>query len=302
MKKILFTIALFCATFSFSYAQESQILVIENQNHGAKINYEHAKRLSERLKSAFTAASLSEQTISIFAIRPYMEVTEFGKVEGVKTKVTCNASLRLSLQNLLTGANFSEQTISFQGIGDDKNAAINQAINSIKASNAGLKKFATQTQTDIAAYYTKECANVLTQAQQQLELKNFVQAAIVSGAVPTSATCYKDAQTLKQKSLLAFQENNCKNLLTKSDAFTAANDFKSALMMLSQIDASSACANDVKSRIAAIEGKVDEKNKEEFDWFFKAYATGAELQKAQNKIYEEILLNFFRETKGVRVY
>ncbi len=301
MKKILFTVSLLCAFICLN-AQESQILVIENQENGANINYEHAKRLSERLKSAFTASSISDQTIAIFAIRPYMEVTEFGKVEGMKTKVTCNASLRLSLQNLLTGANFSEQTLSFQGIGDDKNAAINQAINSIKASNPALKKFATQTQSDIANYYTKECTNVVNQAQQQLDLKNFAQAAIMSGAVPTSAACYKEAQALKQKSLLAFQENNCKNLLTKADALTAANDFKSALVNLSQIDASSPCATDVKSRITAIEGKVDEKNKEEFDWFFKAYATGADLQKAQNKIYEEILLNFFRESKGIKVY
>lgn len=294
----------FCLFSSFLQAQESRLLVIDNDNHGKDITYEQKKRLTERLKSIFEASNNgnTNQVISIFAVRPYFEVTEFQKAEGLKTKVVCNTNLRLTLINLITQANAGEVMIAFQGIGDDKNTAINQAVGAIKGSNINFKKFLTQSQTNIADYYTKECDNALEQAKQQMTLNNPAEAAIIAGSIPQNATCYQKAQTLKQQALLQYQQNNCKNLVVKADAAVAANEFKNALFLLSQIDASSPCAEDVKTRIASIETKVDDKNKEDFDWFFKAYATGAEMQTAQNKVYQEILTSYFRNVKGINVY
>jgi hypothetical protein len=265
---------------------------------GAEITAENALRLNERLKTVNASNSSAEAApISIFAFRPTLEATEFGKIEGIKTKVTCQLTLSLTVQNLLTKVTFGATSLVLTGVGDDKKGAIAQAITTVKPSNPQLKKCWAAAQAEVTAYYTKQCATILETAKQQLEQLNFGEAVIAVASVPETATCYKEAQELKKEALKKWQENNCKNQLQKADLLVTNNQFDEAIGALSLIDANSPCADEVKRRIAELEPKIDAKEKERFDWFFQVYATGAAFEKAQNNLLSSLLKSYFAGTQ-----
>ena len=100
-------------------------------------------------------------------------------------------------------------------------------------------------------------------------------------AIPAGSSCAELAQMQKDELYARVQQQECTNLMQQAAALAAADKYDAALGMLARIDAESPCAAQSRQQIAELEKKADADLQQRYEWLFKYYSAGAEVEKAR---------------------
>jgi hypothetical protein len=269
---------------------------------GKGIAAQHQSRLENQLLAALTAGEGSMGAkFSAFAVLPSLEIVEWGKIEGMKSKPTVKLSLSMKLQNAQSGEVLDVQEATLTGVGANEDEAISKAIGSIRRNQPQLGKALKEFQAAILDFYENSCANLQDNASDLASRQQYREAFALLQSVPQGTPCFTTVQATKNDFYQKTQVNGCAETLAKANAAKAANDFSGALRLLGSVDAESPCFGEAKALTAALESTVDEDLKTRYEWLFKFHSTGAEAEAARWNAMNSLFLGWLREGKQINL-
>jgi len=246
------------------------------------------KDLSETLKAKLNAkliqlvnqTGVAEVGYSNFLLYPefYVNNSEVSETGLVKLTVV-NCDLNLFIARILPGRNkvaagvFASFNKVISGSGNSKEAAINNAINSLSGSDKSVVDFINKAKAGIADYYTKNCNEVLEEADRMYHLDQYAQSIAMYFAIPTTAPCYDNARSKSILVYKAFLNNQCKEdlIALKAILATASNNkdvnatekYDKAIEIFKRIDPTTSCYDEALNMIKTLEAKFEKAQQDE---------------------------------------
>lgn len=306
MNRIFLLFTFFFVATAFATAQNTpaitQSYLISRGTVESPIERKHAEEAEHVLSGILAqSAGTSGSRYSVFSLSPVISLLEEGKVEGVKTLITAKVNISVRVSNLVSSEALGAFDMVVTGSGKNRAEAITKAVQQLRNKKVQVTKEIAGFDQKIKNYYDTNCEKIAATARDHVGKKEFQAALAILHGVPVDAGCYATISTLKSEVFNSVQQQQCSNITRQADAFIAANNFIAALNTLSQIDAAAPCAGEVTARIAAIEAKVDAAQKEQWEWLFKFWATGAEAEKAKWNAYTALCLNWLRTNGKIEI-
>ncbi|MDO8365723.1 MAG: hypothetical protein Q7T20_02920 [Saprospiraceae bacterium] len=285
-------------TTSLSAQEATPIPILLAQTTlGKDLSYSNRDRIDRQILSALEVGDGANNQFSVFVIRPALDIFEQGKIEGLKTQLTVKLNLQLKLTNAMTGAVLAVQDVKASGAGNNLDEAVNRALQTMRRDNPALSKAIKTFRQKISDHYIVQCSNVNTSATELASQKKYREAFAMLHSVPQGTACFQEVSAKKLEYFDLVQTAECQNKMSRANAAVAANDFKTALQILSQIDANAPCFGEAKTAIAAIEPKVDENLKTNYEWLFSFYKEGKAAETARWNAMTAMGLLYLSENK-----
>lgn len=248
---------------------------------GKDLSYSNRDRIDRQILSALEVGAGTNNQFSVFVLRPALDIFDQGKIEGVKTQQTVKLNLQLKLTNAMTNEVLAVQDVMVSGAGNNLDEAVNRALQSMRRDHPGLSKAIKTFRQRITEHYIAQCSNVSASAAELATQRNYRDAFAILHSVPQGTPCFQEVAAKKLEYFDLAQSAECQNKMSRANAAVASNDFKSALQILSQIDSNAPCFGEAKSAISAIEPKVDENLKTNYEWLFSFYREGRAAETAR---------------------
>lgn len=298
MTKSIFTLLFALASISLFAQETPQIpIMLAQTTFGRDLSYGNRDRIDRQILSALESGDALNNQFSVFVIRPALDILEQGKIEGTKTQQTVKLNLQLKLTNAMTSEVLAVQDVKASGAGNNLDEAVNRALQSIRRDNPALTKAIKTFRQRILEHYQAQCSTVSATATELASQKKYRDAFAVLHAVPQGTPCFQEVAATKLEYFNQVQSAECQNKMSRANAAVAANDFKTALYTLSQIDANAPCFGEAKTAIAAIEPKVDDNLKTNYEWLFSFYREGKAAETARWNAMTALGLLYLTEGK-----
>ncbi|MFK7774109.1 MAG: hypothetical protein AB8F94_18300 [Saprospiraceae bacterium] len=220
---------------------------------------------------------------STFAIYPSLSVTEFDKMEGIKTLQTAQLELSLMVNNVFSNETLIVFSKNITGSGKTKNAAINNAISSIRPNQKAYLHFVNEKKKKIDSYYNSECETILADAKDAISNNENEKAVAILNTLPKSSDCRNMNVDLLNQAFQNYQKQNCNQLIQKANIASLKKDYKNAIDLLGLVDIESSCANDAKIALQKIATANDDQTAKKLAFLNKVYSDNKEIQKARQQ-------------------
>lgn len=240
-------------------------------------------KVERKVISIFTQNGVINERGSTFAIYPNISVVEFGKMEGIKTLQTVQLELSFLVKNIFSNEDFIVFSKSLSGAGNNKKAAINKAIMSIRPQQKIYKSFIEGMTERINSYYEEECNNIIADAQKALNNQEYQKAVSLLNILPNNSTCKKSNESLLDQAYQKYQTKNCNGLIQKANIAAMKNDYKTAIDYLAKVDAQSPCSGEAQQALQKIGKASDEQTAKKLEFLNKVYSDNKEIQKARQQ-------------------
>ena len=298
MIKPAYTLLFVLLSLSLSAQEAPSIPILLAQTTlGKDLSYSNRDRIDRQILSALEVGEGANNQFSVFVIRPALDIFEQGKMEGIKTQLTVKLNLQLKLTNAMTGEVLAVQDVKASGAGNNLDEAVNRALQTMRRDNPALSKAIKTFRQKISDHYIAQCSNVNTSATELASQKKYREAFAMLHSVPQGTPCFQELAAKKLEYFDLVQTAECQNKMSRANAAVASNDFKTALQILSQIDANAPCFGEAKTAIAAIEPKVDENLKTTYEWLFSFYKEGKAAETARWNAMTAMGLLYLSENK-----
>ena len=129
-----------------------------------------------------------------------------------------------------------------------------------------------------------ECQEMLAKSRVEKTNNNHDEAANLLASILPDVDCYEDAQKLLQE----IEEHRCAVALGKAKGAWANRDSRAASNALTEISFDSNCYEEAQSLAKEIAGKLDEREKREWDLAYEKYNRNQEL--TENRADNEVIL------------
>jgi len=315
MKNIfwLLLFAFFCNSglLAQEEADINSIKLFVDQGKLAAANLELPYKLQQRLQTRVTQlinqTGVAEIGYSNFIVTPKLDVLSNTVDEAGIAKIylaECELSITISRRDYggSGGAAYESFSKKLVGSGSGKDEAVANAINTLSFRDSGVVTFFRQAKVRIDKYFKTNCKDIIREAQQAYDLKEFGRSIALYFSVPSSAPCYEDARKLSVGVYMRFVEDNCdKQLLqlkalvsmAKSSDTASSNRYNAALEIMKNMNpASVKCYGEAKLLIEKIEKNFDERQKHEWEESSKKTANEAQVQKEMYKAMARINSNY----------
>lgn len=238
-----------------------------------------------------------------FLIYPKFEIFDESTIEGMRNIVVVEAEFNLFIQQYSTKRIFSTYSKSIKGSGSSKEKAIVNAISKISANDKRVKEFITVGKNKILDYYNTNCDQIASESDYLIKTQKYQQAIAILSTVPKEAKqCYASVQDKSIEAFNAYQAQLCKTNLLKAKTAIASNNYGNALRLLSYIDVSSPCVDEVETLIADVSKKVDAREKKEWDFMMKKYEDRQHMAKYRLDTMKEIAKAYFQSKPSTVIY
>ncbi|MFN7325162.1 MAG: hypothetical protein ACK5SQ_01130 [Chitinophagales bacterium] len=267
--------------------------------YNAPIERGHGEEAERFLIGMLPAAGTASGSFSLFGLIPALSLLEEGKTEGMKTLQTAKVNLNVQVKNLVSTEILGSFDLVVTGSGKTRSEAIQRAVQQLRNKKSMAVKELLKMDQLIDQYYEDNCARIKAVASDQVEKRNYAAAVAHLHAVPVETGCYTSTAALRQQAFELEQARLCGNIVQQAEAAAAANRFVEALQLLSKVDAAAPCAPQVKATIQGMEARLDAERKEQWNWLFQMWATGAEVEKARWNALTAISLNWLKSNNAL---
>lgn len=292
---------LFVVTVISMYAQTDQLYISVIQPERDDIPSEAGKLLERKMVQLLTANGISSlDTNNRFVITAKADVTSKDIVASTPQRVSEKIDLTLLIGDMVENKVFETITLPLIGIGINENKAFISAINQIKPQNKDLVVFLNRGKDEIVNYYSVRCSQIIKQAQQLASNNEYDEAIYQLMQVPDICDCSKECQTLMIE--YAIRRNNAEaaQLLNEAKARWAASPTPDGASQVADIIANIPANTDsqskVESLIAAINKKLRQDEKRQWDFKIKKYndAKDRERREFQFRVDQQMADNELR--------
>lgn len=286
MKKGFILIILFIVFAGSIYAQTDQLSISVVQPDRDEIPSEAGKQLERKMSQLLTANSTSSlDANNRFVITAKANVTSKDIVASTPQRISEKIDLTLIIGDMVENKVFETITLPLIGIGINENKAFIAAINQIKPQDKDLVAFLDRAKEKIVNYYSVRCLQIIKQAQQLASNNEYDEAIYQLMQVPDICDCSKECQDLMIE--YAIRKNNAEaaQLLNEAKARWAASPTSEGASQVADIIAKMPANTDsqskVESLIAAINRKLRQDEKRQWDFKMKKYNDAKERERRE---------------------
>lgn len=293
MKKI--SILIFQLVFCITLIGQGETLPIRLQTNCD--GYQLRSVNSILKKKLTTALSKNDLTLTerngMHTLKAELSQLEEMKAEGMKTMQIVKLQLGLTYVNSASGdVLFSDEKI-LTGSGKNYNAAARKAVGSIRPSQKFWKNLAAEIQGASSEYYSKNCKQLMAEADKATSIEDYGKALMILKAFPANSDC-GDANEKLKSVYTDYQSRRCEQNIKNAETELAAQNFKSVVYHLKMVDASSPCASKAKELIAKLGGKVDEEQAEQLDILKSVFEAGADAERIRLETISNIVSDYVK--------
>ena len=189
---------------------------------------------------------------------------------------------------------FSSISRQVKGSGNNKQTAITNAISKIPTNDAQFKAFIETGKGKIIQYYESKCQDIMTKSESLVKMQNYDEALGLLQTVPEEVSCYNKVQEKSIEAYKAYQNQKCAKQIQEAKTTLAANNYNSALEILSQIDPSATCFNESQTLMKNAESKIDVEEKKQWDLKMKVYGDNVALEKQRINAVKDIAVAYYK--------
>ncbi|HEX6431666.1 MAG TPA: hypothetical protein VF008_28445 [Niastella sp.] len=293
-------------------ADSNSIKLFVDQEELAKANPEHSYNLRQRLQTRITQlinqTGVAEIGYSNFIVTPRFDVLSTSLDEsGIARLYLAECELSITISRRAYGGHGGAAYQSFSkklmGSSSKKEDAIANAINSLSYRDNGIVEFFKQAKVKIDKYFKTNCNEIIKEAQQAYDLKEFGKSIALYFSIPSTAPCYEEARNRSIGVYMRFVEDQCDKQLLQlkavlsvaktTDTVSSARYYKEALEIMKNMNpASTKCYSEAKILIEKIENRFDEQQKHEWAEESRKNANEAQVQKEMFRAMGRINSNY----------
>lgn len=208
-----------------------------------------------------------------------------------RSLVLIDARLALNVRNVESGHIFASFSERYRGSGENRRAALGDALARIDPTGKGFADFLAKSQSAIVTYYDENESQILARAKAYAERRQFDAAIAFLMAIPEKTSYYEDALEKAGEYYRLMMNIECRAILQKAKILSAARLYPEALSHLAGLELWSAdCAGEVDEWVARITAQVSreerlryEREKEErrSEWDHEQFRLKAMMQVAE---------------------
>jgi hypothetical protein len=223
-----------------------------------------------------------------FGVFPKFIVEESVPMEGLQNMVAVKGEFSLVAKQVDNGLVVGSCAVTITGSGANATQALNNAIQNLSTNSNVYANFFKTVQQKINAYYDKNCASIMAEAQTALNSKQALKAVMSLGSIPREAGCFTQIQPMLTKAFLSHQNEQCGKLMQAAKGAVAGMNYEYALKILAMIDPQSACAKESNALIQSTATKVSVQDRRNWDFLLQAYQSEVELEKLRINAVKEV--------------
>jgi len=264
--------------------------------HDHNLTSKQIKRLGIKTKQLATRNGLSAMGNQQLILYPELDIMDPQKADLLEeTLYVVEAEVTFSIQQLDNNYVFHSQSITVEGSGNSKEAAIYSAINDINPKSSSLRKFIAEGKKRITDYYNQQCTTLIEKAIALAEMKQFKQSLAILSSIPEDGDCccHHTAREAARKVYFAYQDQNCAEWLQKAKTYYANNQFADAFRILGKIDPLSFCGNEVENLIAQIGKQVDAKERLQLELIQERYHDKVQMEVNRLEVIRDIMTIYY---------
>jgi hypothetical protein len=220
--------------------------------------------LRTRMGSIVSTAGLSALGV-VTPFVMYPEVTVVDAVTssgGLQNVVTVRLEASFVVKQYDTHALVHQWSTTLVGTGNDRAAAIAQALGSLRPGDAGPRDFGKAIEQRVVSYYETNCGSIRSQANADVAAGGpRARGAIASLlAVPRAArTCHEQAAADAERHIVSVEREHCQQHIASARAKRVAQDDAAAAEELVHISGNTSCRADADRLMADLEKSAREK-------------------------------------------
>ena len=304
MKKCFVIITLLIAGSLYSFGQTDQLYISVVRPERSEISAEAGKQLERKMTQLLTANGISSQDAhNRFVITAKVDITSKDIVASTPQRISEKLDLTFLVGDVVENKVFETITLPLIGIGINENKAFIAAINQIKPQNKDLVAFLDRSKNKIIEYYAVRCSQIIKQAQKLASGNEYDEAIYQLMQVPDICDCAKQCQdlmieyTIKRNNAIAAQ------LYNEAKARWAASPTQEGASavadIIAKIPANTSSQSQINSLINAINKKLRDDEKRQWDFRMKQYndAQEKEQREYQLRVDQQIADNKIREKR-----
>ncbi len=295
MKTIIKNLTFFFLIFSqIAFAQKEEILIdnLDLQVLPLSRNYEIPSsaysKTNQKINGFLSRNGVINTIGSTFQLKPSLEIMERGKIEGITKAQTVKVVLTLELRNQNTATLLHAFSKTLTGTGSNRNAAVTNAISSIKSSHSVYKNYVKELRKKVSTYYDNQCDDLIKEADTALSLNQYRKAISLLYGIPSSSTCHPDAHQKLLHALKAQQAKQCQKYMDNAKNLLAQNEYKKALHWVSYVDHESPCATDAQTLVNQIGQEIDAQSQDKIAFLKLVYEQKKEANIARQDIMRRL--------------
>ncbi len=281
--KLIFSLFLFFSLFSvLTFGQESTSIAywykmpdVTSKNEVSKAHYQ---QLEQKIKSSYSKTNIFT-TQSPFAIVPNIEVIDAKNAGEVQTVKVVKVAVSLSIEDLGNQIQFNQFETIVLATDNTLSLAISKAISQIKTSDPKFKRFFTEAEATVLAFYKDNCAKLIKSAKTNIERKEYNKAYAMLMYVPENTKCFDEVERLMTRIYVDTKEQNCQEMLYKAQIEKAEENYTQSLYFLNLIDPNTTCYADATKLLKALGALIKIESKKDFEMKKLEYEKKTELEK-----------------------
>ncbi|MCD8318792.1 MAG: hypothetical protein LUC45_08170 [Paraprevotella sp.] len=296
MKRTIFSVFL-SLWLAFAYAQNvgtiSIGVVVPDQQD--EIPEEAFRLLATRMQAITASQGISSDMNGTFVMYPVVNITDKQLVEGgLKRFQLVEIELSLFIRQLATKAEFGTCTKSLKGQGRNMTEAVRNAFAQINPKDNVYSRFLSEAKTKITDYYTANRSTMIEKARSLASMQSYEEALALLAAYPDALPGSAEVRQVSIDIYKKYQNSICSQLLSKAQEAIAAQDYETALSVLSQIDSESNCHADAVQLTRQIGSNIKEQQKVEEELTRQAEQREQDLEKQRIQAIRDIAVAYYQ--------
>lgn len=250
-------------------------------------------KITQIVTGAGLAASGYDQN---FVIYPKLAIYEDQVVEGGMQAIhVVKAELGLIIQQVENGIVYSAITYPLTGSGSTLAAGVTNAISKIPVQDPGLRGFVEKGKQKIIDYYALKCGDIVSRSESLVRMDQYAEAIWLLFTVPEELSeCYKRVQEKAVAAYIAYQSQQCQEMMQEARARYAATQYLEALDILAEVDPSSSCQSEARSLMASARARITEAQRQAHAFKMKKYEDNLALTHARLAAAKEVALAYYK--------
>ncbi len=245
--------------------------------------------VSMRLRHALHSLGVQIDSTAPIRLFAELEAGNAGQLDAMQQRNIQTVTLLLEARYPGEERLISTAWLEFRGSGTNASAAQRQAINQIRPTHAGLKRWVIRYQSDIDQFFGENCAQLLETASTYADREDWREALAIAHGIPREATCYAEATPLVDRYYDAFQESSCNEQLRLAQLALTQQQAKVAIDALAQIDPTSSCAGEAEQLLNQAAQQLQGQEVAKAAFLRQVYQNQVQLETARQEIMEEVV-------------
>jgi hypothetical protein len=269
-------------------------------------------RLYDKTKLQLSQTGVAETGYSNFLVVPVFDVISTSLSQnGIENLYLAECELTIFIQRRPYGAantgaaTFASFTKKIFGSAATKNGAIENALNNIKYNESSMMAFFENARKKITDYFKSHCKEVIAEASSAKYLDDHAKAIALLFSIPSNAPCIEDAKTMIKDVYQKYVEGECDRVVFRMQGYVARAQntddssnyyYGKIVSLIEEFDPNTPvariCYDKIKKEFDKIEGRFNEKQRQEWEVKKKQLEISAENSKDVLKLAAKVATSY----------